>query len=83
MADLGVPAILLAEEIFGQVFRALMQPLKPHPFHTQVTEYVPQVAAGGIAIIASGVIGAMVVGAISNVDELEETFRAQTENSTM
>lgn len=34
-----------------------------------------QVAGGGIMIIFSGVIGALAVGALVNVDDLEEQYR--------
>ena len=41
-------------------------------------EIFAQVAAGGIAIIISGFLGAVFVGLFANVDELEKEFQASS-----
>mmetsp|Transcript_10623 Transcript_10623/g.21970 ORF Transcript_10623/g.21970 Transcript_10623/m.21970 type:complete len:148 (-) Transcript_10623:82-525(-) len=46
-------------------------------------EIFGQVAAGGVAIIFSGVIGALVVGQIANIEDLEERWSENTPGSAV
>jgi len=46
-------------------------------------EIFGQIAGGGILIILSGVIGAFVIGAIANMDDLEESYRENNPNAMM